>query len=218
MPGTFCHIAFAEEVYRRLQSSMPLDKIKFISGNLIPDLARADKKISHYRKCATIKELFVPDMERVEKELFVIKNPIKLGMYCHFYLDNVFVEDFLIPEFEWPYERMKIVNPRNNMEWDPEPFFMKEGIYYRGFREINHLLIRDGYVSMQTVSELPEILPNTGIEVFDLRCEKTWKAEVEEYMNQKEEYTGDIFDYDRLKKFIQKTSIQLVNKINSEIG
>lgn len=217
MPGIFCHLALAEEVYRRLQSSMPLDKIKFLSGNLIPDLATADKNISHYRKDASVKGLFVPDMERVEKELFVIDDPVKLGMYCHLYFDHDFIEKFLIPEFEWPYERMKIVNPRNYMEWDPEPFFKKGGVYYRGFDEINHLLVRDGYISMELISELPEFLPSTGIEVFDIRCEKTWKAEFEEYMTQKKEYTGDIFDYNQLVNCIQETSIQLVQKISNKM-
>ncbi len=213
MPGNFCHLALAEEVYRQLSSYMPLDKIKFMSGNLIPDLAIVDKKISHFRKGATIKGLFVPDMAKVEKELFAIDDTIKLGMYCHLYFDYSFIENFLIPEFEWPYERMKIVNPRNHMEWDPEPFFKKDGVYYQGFNEINHLLISDGCISIKTISELPEDLPNTGMEVFDVRCEKTWKAEFEEYLNKKEEYTGNIFNYDRLKRCIQKTSDQLVKKI-----
>lgn len=213
MPGIFCHLALAEDLYRRLSSSMPVDKTNFMSGNLIPDLAVADKKFSHYRKKASIDGLFVPDMEIVEKEFFVPNDIIKLGIFCHLYLDYYFIEEFLIPEFVWDASRMKIINPRSHIEWDPEPFFMKDGIYYRGYNEINHLLLRDKYVSMKTILELPEILPNTGIEVFDVRREKTWKAELEEYIIKKEVYTGNIFDYDRLKTCIEKASIHLTKKI-----
>ena len=218
MPGIFEHTALAEEVYRQVSSSVPLDKVKFIAGNLIPDLATADKKFSHYRMDASVKGLYVPDMERVEKELFDINDPIRLGMYSHLYSDYSFIEEFLIPEFIWDAVRMKIGNPRNNMEWDAEPFFMQDGNYYRGFMETNHLLVRDKYISMKTIEELPEILPDTGIKMFDMRYEKTWKAEIEESLRIKEMYTGNIFDYDHLKNWIQQTSAQLVQKINSRIG
>ena len=69
---------------------------------------------------------------------------------------------------------------------------------YGSYTEINQLLLKDKRVSPDTVKELPEILPNTGIPVYDVRREKTWKAELEGYLAEKKEYTGDIFDYDRL--------------------
>ena len=194
MPGSYCHLALAEKVYRQL-------------------------KISHYRVDASIKGLFIPNMELVEKDLLVLEDSIKLGMFCHLYFDYNFVENFLIPEFEWSYERRKIINPNNKMEWDPEPFFMKGGIYYTGFNETNYLLVEEGYVSMQNVSELPEVLPKTGIEIFDARYETTWKSEFEDYLKKKVEYTGNIFNYERLKNCIHKTSIQLTQKIiNSKKG
>ena len=51
MPGILYHLAFAEEVYRNFSEQMKLDKVNFMAGNLIPDLAN-DKKASHYRKKA----------------------------------------------------------------------------------------------------------------------------------------------------------------------
>ena len=69
MPGILYHLSFAEEVYRNLIPKSQLNKIDFMSGNLIPDLA-VDKKNSHYRKKASLEGFFVPDMERVKKELY----------------------------------------------------------------------------------------------------------------------------------------------------
>lgn len=215
MPGSLVHLNFAEIVYSILSAKMPLDKIEFMSSNLIPDLAVADKKITHYRKQATIPELFAPDMERVRNDLLDLENPIKLGMFCHLYLDFHFIEGFLIPEFVWDRPRMKIVNPRNKQEWDPEPFFRKGGVYYTAFSEINQKILENGCI-MQTINELPNELPNTGIKVFDVRQEKNWKTEMEEYIANKKEYTSDVFDYERLVSFIEKTAIQLTQEILTE--
>lgn len=98
MPGILYHLSFAEEVYRNLPSNLQIDKVKFMSGNLLPDLA-IDKQKSHYRKEASLKGFYIPEMEIVKKELYIPKNPIKFGMYCHLYLDYHFIEDFLIHEF-----------------------------------------------------------------------------------------------------------------------
>lgn len=216
MPGTLCHVAFGEMVYRKLDSNMPLNKIEFLSGNLIPDLSVEDKNLSHYRKKASVMGLFAPDMKRVEKELFV-HNPIKLGMYSHLYLDEKFIEGFLIPSFIWYKPTMTIINPRNGLKWSPGLFFKPKGVYYQAFEEINQMLIRDGYISMETILRMPEILPDTGIPVFDKRQNKPWKKEIEEYMTTKREYTGDVFDYESLMSFLKETANELADKINKII-
>lgn len=214
MPGILYHLSFAEEVYRNLSKVCTLDKVSFMAGNLIPDLA-TDKKKSHYRKSASLAGFFVPELTLVKKELFSIENPLKLGMYCHLYLDYYFIEKFLIPEFNWDTVEMKVINPRNKKCWDSKTFFSQSGMY-GAYTEINQLLLKDKHVSPDTIKELPEVLPNTGIPVFDMRREKTWKNELEGYLSEKKEYTGDIFDYDRLWSFIEKTAAQFVNDIMSE--
>lgn len=98
MPGILYHLSFAEEVYRKLAPVIPLDKVSFMAGNLIPDLA-TDKKKSHYRKKASVDGFFVPEMELVKRDLFVPEDSVKFGMFCHLYLDYYFIEEFLIPEF-----------------------------------------------------------------------------------------------------------------------
>lgn len=212
MPGILYHLSFAEEVYRKLAPVMPLDKVSFMAGNLIPDLA-TDKKRSHYRKKASVDGFFVPEMELVRRDLFVPKDSVKFGMFCHLYLDYYFIEEFLIPEFIWDVETMRVINPRNNKEWDVKTFFSHSGMY-GAYTEINQLLVRDGHVSVSTIEEIPEILPNTGLTVFDARREKTWKAELDEYLAQKKEYTGEIFDYNRLWSCIERIATQFVEEIS----
>ena len=212
MPGILYHLSFAEEVYRKLAPVMPLDKVSFMAGNLIPDLA-TDKKRSHYRKKASVDGFFVPEMELVRRDLFVPKDSVKFGMFCHLYLDYYFIEEFLIPEFIWDVETMRVINPRNNKEWDVKTFFSHSGMY-GSYTEINQLLLRDGHVSVSTIEEIPEILPNTGLTVFDARREKTWKAELDEYLAQEKEYTGEIFDYNRLWSCIERIATQFVEEIS----
>jgi hypothetical protein len=212
MPGILYHLSFAEEVYRKLAPVMPLDKVSFMAGNLIPDLA-TDKKQSHYRKKASVDGFFVPEMELVRRDLFVPEDSVKFGMFCHLYLDYYFIEEFLIPEFIWDVETMRVINPRNNKEWDVKTFFSHSGMY-GAYTEINQLMVRDGHVSISTVEEIPEILPNTGLTVFDARREKTWKAELEEYLAQKKEYTGEIFDYNRLWSCIERIATQFVEEFS----
>lgn len=212
MPGILYHLSFAEEVYRKLEPVISLDKVSFMAGNLIPDLA-TDKKQSHYRKKASVDGFFVPEMELVRRDLFVPKDSVKFGMFCHLYLDYYFIEEFLIPEFIWDVETMRVINPRNNKEWDVKTFFSHSGMY-GAYTEINQLLVRDGHVSVSTIEEIPEILPNTGLTVFDARREKTWKAELDEYLAQKKEYTGEIFDYNRLWSCIERIATQFVDEIS----
>ena len=212
MPGILYHLSFAEEVYRKLAPVMPLDKVSFMAGNLIPDLA-TDKKRSHYRKKASVDGFFVPEMELVKRDLFVPEDSVKFGMFCHLYLDYYFIEEFLIPEFIWDVETMRVINPRNNKEWDVKTFFSHSGMY-GSYTEINQLLVRDGHVSVSTIEEIPEILPNTGLTVFDARREKTWEAELDEYLAQEKEYTGEIFDYNRLWSCIERIATQFVDEIS----
>ena len=133
-------------------------------------------------------------------------------MYSHLYLDYYFIESFLIPEFIWDFKNKKVVNPRNNKEWDEKTFFSKSGIY-DAYTEINHLIIKNALVSKDALDSIPEILPSTQIEFFDTRREKTWKEELNEYLIQEKKYTGDIFNYNRLINFIQKCADSFTKEV-----
>lgn len=211
MPGILYHLSFAEEVYRNIETVIPLDKTSFMAGNLIPDLA-VDKKNSHYRVDASVKGFFVPDLELVKNDLLSVQDPIKFGMFCHLYLDYYFIEEFLIPEFVWDVKNGRVINPRNNKSWHKSTFFSNNGMY-GAYTEINHRLLDDEKVFFTTLESLPEVLPFTGVEVYDTRREKTWKTELVEYLADKKDYTGDIFDYERLWKFIQTTTEKLIQLV-----
>lgn len=211
MPGILYHVYFAKQVYKKLSTRMPINKINFLAGNLIPDES-TDKRRAHYKKEASEKGIYVPDLKQAKSALFSKENSVKLGMYCHLYLDYHFIEGFLIPSFIWDFENDKITCKRSNKKWSVKSFFSKDGLY-RGYGEINGLLIKDGHVPMKLIDEVPEQLPNTGIEVFDTRIDKTWKEELDEYLSRMLTYTGEIFDYEELTMYIRKLAEQLVEEI-----
>ena len=212
MPGILYHLSFAQQVYSKLSPIFPLDKINFMAGNLIPDLAKADKQKTHYRKKSSNGILWVPDLEQVRKELYFPNDSIKFGMYSHLYLDYYFFEKFLIPSFLWDKENGKVINPKIKKEWDFKDFFSNDGLY-RGYGEINYLMIENHHVSLKSVEEIPEILPNTGITLFDKRVEKTWKEELEDYLSRKIEYTGEILDYPSFLNFLKETVKQFTEEV-----
>lgn len=212
MPGIMYHLAFAEEVRRHISSN--IDDVKFFSGNLIPDLA-LDKKASHYRIAASVEGFEIPDMNIVRKELYDKNDSIKLGMFCHLYLDYHFIETYLLPEFIWDKDKMQVINPRNGKSWSVERFFAKPsdgGILYNGYTQINKLMVSDGHINMETVKMLPEILPDTGINIFDVRREKTWLEELSCYLAENVSYTGEALEYTRLWNSIASIAKKFVTE------
>lgn len=210
MPGTLLHVSFAEEVYKHIH--FPTKKSDFMCGNLIPDEA-SDKRVSHYRIPYSITGFFIPEIEKAKQELLIKNDSLKLGMYCHLYLDRLFITDFLIPEFDWDYQRMEVTNPRNGKTWTITDFLSKSG-FYSSYTEINHLLIENNLIDMDIVNKMPNILPQTGISSFDTRRTITWKEELNEYLAQKPKYSGDFLDYDTLCKFLKKTAKKFIYETN----
>ena len=190
MPGIMYHLAFAEEVHRYLKT--PVNSVEFFAGNLIPDLV-LDKKASHFRMPASVQGFEVPDMNEVKKNLYDKSSSIKLGMYCHLYLDYHFIESYLIPEFIWDVDKMD------------------GGILYNGYTQINKLLLSDKHIKMETVEALPDILPPTNIPLFDTRREKTWREELNGYLSE-DAPTGEAFDYARLWKSISTIAEKFVTE------
>lgn len=211
MPGCLHHLSFAENVYRKLVNYLYFDRVSFMEGNIIPDLA-TDKAHSHYRKSASVQGFFVPDMSIAKKDLFDINNPVRFGMYCHLYLDYHFIEEFLIPEFIWDAKTMTVTNPRNHKKWDVQTFFSPSAMYGE-YVEISQLLIKDGHISLVTIEELPELLPYTGLSAFDSRRDKSWKEKIIGYLSEEKDYHGYIFDYAKLLTFFEKTAYRFVTEV-----
>lgn len=216
MPGIIYHLAFAEEVYRHIAKKNAVNQLEFFSGNLIPDLVVAEnKKESHYRVPASFQGFVVPNMEAVKKDLYDLNDSLKMGMYCHLYLDYHFFETFLIPEFHWDVQNKLVINPRTGKSWTVEQFFAKPakgGILYSGYTQINKKMIEDGHINMKTIDMLPDELPLTGNPIFDTRREKTWREELNGYLQEDAEYTGEPFDYARLWNSISGIAKKFVSE------
>ena len=208
MPGILSHALFADEIYRKLANEFFLSKIDFLSGNLIPDLT-LNKNLTHYYVSTDIDGLFIPDIECAENELFIPENSIKLGMFCHIYLDYYFIKDLLLPKFIWDTKNDKVINRLNNNEWTIPEFFSQNGLY--GFyTKSNQMILENQLISLITIASIPTILPNSGIYKFDLRRNQTWRAELNGYLSQNVDYAGEIFDIKFLWDFIDNMSTQFV--------
>ncbi len=215
MPGMTFHFVFADEVYRKIK--IKLDKVEFFSGNIIPDLVTPEnKEYTHYRITSPVDGHMFPDLAKAKSELFDKDNSIKLGMYSHLYLDYHFIEDFLYKEFIFDVKNGKVINPRTNTTWDLRQFFGKcteGGILYEGYTQINNLLIKDGYINTNDLSNIPNNLPLTGIPVFDNRYEMTWREELNGYLSRKIPYNGKIFEYERLTSAIYNIADQFISDV-----
>ena len=208
MPSTLLHLTFSQLVY----PSLNVDWQDFMSGNLIPD-ETSDKKSSHYRIQMSNSHLFAPDLKAIKKDLLLKNDSLKLGMYCHLYLDYYFIKEFLISEFTWDLTSKLIKNPRTGKIYTYQEFTSKDG-FYSAYNEINYKLLADKHFDMNIVNQIPILLPQTGLAIFDNRRIKTWREELDEHLAQKIYATDNFFDYDKLMNFIKKTAEKFIEEVN----
>ncbi len=209
MPGILSHALFGDMVYRKLPNSIFLSKTDFLAGNLIPDLNK-DKSLSHYYMLTGIDGLFIPNLELAKKELLDLPNSLKLGMFCHNYLDYYFIKDVLIPKFKWDSEHNMVTNRINGKTWSIQDFFSQAGLY--GFyTKSNQLILKKQLISLISIAAIPKILPLSGMPNFDCRQDQTWLDELNGYLSQNIDYTGEVFKVEFLWSFIEKKSDDFVN-------
>lgn len=214
MPSILYHDLFGEKVFRLIGNKLKVNKVDFLSGNLIPDFVVGDNKDqSHYRIPASVKGFKVPDMEKVKKDWYDPKDSVKLGIYAHFYYDHHYIEDFLIPEFIWDEEKNIVINPRTGKSWSGKEFFAKpSGVLYNGYTQINKKMLADGHIDMETINMIPDELPMTGNPIFDTRRKKTWREELEGYLAEDAPYTGEALDYQRLCDATDRIAVKFVEE------
>ena len=209
MPGILLHLTFGKMIYDKVGEKLNLDKSDFLSGCLIPDMT-VDKKVSHYRVPATVTKYLVPDMEKVKKDLFDVNNSLYLGIYCHLYLDYHFFENYIFKKYKW--ENGFVTVPHSNYTLSEGDFFDRKGIY-SAYGELNPLLLERGKFTKEDLSIINEHLPNTNIDKFDKRREKTWLCELNEYFITKNEYSGKILDFDSVIEFLENLTDTFINNI-----
>lgn len=216
MPGIIYHLAFANEVFRNMSKKVNVDKIEFYAGNLIPDLVLPEnKKKSHYRVSASQEGFVVPNIEKVKKDLYNKNDSIKLGIYCHLYLDYHFIQSFLIPEFIWDLEKLEVTNPTTGKSCSVGHFFAKAakgGIIYTGYTRNNKKIIANNQIDMETINMLPYNLPLTGIPIFDKRRKRPWRYELNGYLSEDVPFKEEPFEYDRIWNAISKIAKKFVEE------
>ncbi len=209
MPGLLLHLTFGKMIYEKIGEKFNIDKSDFLSGCLIPDMT-VDKKKSHYRVPASITNYFVPKMDIVKKELCNLNDSIKMGIFCHLFLDYHFFEGYIFKKYKW--ENGFVTVPHNNLKLSESEFFAREGIY-SAYGELNHLLINDKLINYEDLEIIPEILPNTNIDAFDIRKEKCWKEELNEYFSTENEYSGKLLDYNQVISLLYELTDCYINTI-----
>ncbi len=210
MPGLLLHLAFGKMIYDKIGNNYSIDKSDFLSGCLIPDMT-VNKKASHYRVPASITKYLVPDMERVKNDLLDLNNSLYLGIYCHLYLDHHFFENYIFKKYRW--ENGYVTVPHSEYTLSEEEFFKSGNGIYKAYGELNHLLLRDGKITNDDLSIIKEYLPNTKIDIFDIRREKTWKNELNEYLTTENEYLGQILDYNDVILLLENLTDMFINNI-----
>lgn len=210
MPGLLLHLAFGKMIYDKIGNNYSIDKSDFLSGCLIPDMT-VDKKASHYRVPASITKYLVPDMERVKNDLLDLNNSLYLGIYCHLYLDHHFFENYIFKKYRW--EKGYVTVPHSGYILSEAEFFKSGNGIYKAYGELNHLLLRDGKITNDDLSIIKEYLPNTKIDIFDIRREKTWKNELNEYLTTENEYLGQILDYNDVILLLENLTDMFINNI-----
>lgn len=212
MPGSLMHMAFAEIVYEGLKE-LKIDKTEFLIGNILPDEA-GDKTMSHYRVPCSVDSYKLPDMVKVKNELFDLKDPIKLGCYCHLYFDYHFFEDYAFDLFRWDKKENTVTNKRNGLSWQTEEFWSPR-VFYSAYGEFNHLILKDGYVNLEEVFKMPRILPFVGNVRFDNRRKVIWIDELNYFIEHELTYTGNVLEYEPSMAVLKKIANNLIREIQA---
>ena len=155
-------------------------------------------------------------MKEVQLTMFNSNEALKLGIYCHLFLDYYFIEKFLISQFNWDIENDNVISIRNNKIWTVNEFFSNNGLY-GSYNEINKLMIENSDVDLDYIKSLPNVLPKTDIKFYDERYTEDWKKELKEYLNIDKQYTGDIIDYVLFQKFISKICSKFISEVEHKL-
>lgn len=212
MPGLLLHLTFGKMIYDKIGNDLNLNKADFLSGCLIPDMT-TKKKLSHYRVPASITSYLVPDMDMVAKELLDTRNSLRLGLFCHLFLDYHFFENYIFKNYRW--ENGVVTIPTSGYSLSEDEFFSRDTGIYQAYGELNSLLLNDGKITYKDLDIIPIALPLTGISIFDERKEKGWREELNEYFITKNEYSGKILDYQQVILLLDELTNLFVKYINN---
>jgi len=210
MPGFLYHLWFSQEV-RKNMTAKP-DKAFLMAGSLIPDLAD-NKQASHFRVPASVAGFFVPDIKQIEQVFhFALSDPesypMQFGMLLHLYLDYMFIEKYLLVEYEWDSSSNHVTNLANGYVFNIDFFFSRNGIY-KAYAGVNPLAL--GLKS----EDMPSEIPMTGMPVFDSnRHNKEWLHVAEGGFEEKTGCAKGILEYSRLEEKIVVWAKEFADFVN----
>lgn len=193
MPGVLHHLYFAEEVVKDLDKfqsrasglhdKIKLDRDTFYLANLMPDLAK-DKESRHFKEDSKVAKGFkTPNLKKASKSFLKIENPsIQAGIFGHLYLDRCFINYFIYPQFDFNWQEDKITSYETSKTYTVAEFFSRDGLY-RGYSEMNHIIIDNHLIDMEHVNSLPDWPPQTGIKKYDTWRKESWREELDRYLS-----------------------------------
>lgn len=111
LPGFIIHIIHGNLILERIKYCFDADDIKkFVTGILIPDSCRGEKKeISHFiAPYSRDRILQIPDVDAfADKYREHLSEPFVMGYLAHLWLDKTFFEDFFLRNIQFQDENGK---------------------------------------------------------------------------------------------------------------
>ena len=211
LPGTLFHIALVTLIRDSLIKHKILTEdelTEFYAGNLLPDLAMEKDKV-HYQKNTEAEGLLEPDVYLAKQQYFK-DDPILLGAYAHILLDKFFIDNGLL--YWFVFHNMKVFKKDDGRILTYKEFFGERGIY-GDYTKMNHLLIRDGYVTDEILDRIPEYIPQTGIPELDNRKSITWRQEDNGHLSKKDVEVYGLLDYDEMICLLEKSAEEILQEL-----
>ena len=211
MPGFLYHFACSEYVLQnRSDLQNEVDRDAFLLGNVIPDLAK-DKDISHFRN-VHVNGWKTPNLTVARQRLLAEPNPLRLGCYCHLFLDHFFITKHLAKRCALVFDGRVIEFPRDRV-YDVKVFLSERGLY--GSYDAGNAILINQCLLPEDYLELPANPPLTGIDEFDNRSDKNWHTQVNRYLENIANESTNVFTPTELKDITMDGARAFLNDIIS---
>lgn len=227
MPGYVMHLAEGSMIEKNLSEIFPLDEIwhaRFETGLLLPDTKlKDDKKTSHFWSDSEIALLArKPDINAfLRKYRELLEDPLVLGYLAHLYLDACYEREY------WPtvmsfYDKdgnpevlknkITQVKIHKTEKTVPVQEFFTPEYYYGEYSKLNGYFINKYNITVPKV-ELVENCPIEEVDVKDLKTIINGIGGLVLTSVPGRETEVQIFDIDKIEKFIISTAKEFTEKI-----
>lgn len=178
----------------------------FVLTGILPDMAK-DRSGSHFRyEARRAPGIFYPDLEVAERKIKQVAADwsIRMGIYSHFWLDTVFLDEFLIPKFDFNTD--KITNLETKESFKHEEF--KEELK-RAYTETGKFLVDNDKIAVEDFMQLSDVLPVTNVSEFDDIDDESWKKRFEKCLTSKLKRKNHLFPVEDYVHYIENKAVTL---------